>query len=1174
MPSSRHEEIRDAQAHFKKLIQDFKLKLIDYSKHIDRLSAEVDAIDHALNKMDSTANAGVNLHNDDFIGQQPGIPQQAKILSENLADKNLVQQSLHLYDASPGAPNFSAISAGTAASDEPATAHVSFNNSVQNKLVDLGPVKSARLNRPKLSVNWVIGPPDNIAWAYGNNAKRLMRELSGFDHSISSNDPCDIAVYFDVIVAERFPVSAKHSIVRIGGPRPLDRLYGDDRNKLRDGLARFDAVIALSHDLFQRVNDVHPNSWFIPNALDLDEWCSVTTGSRSSKSFVVGFAASMKSSAEIDVKGFDYARQGADLAGAEFVYVEKKDGNQIAHEEMRDKFYSRIDVLAHPVAAGREGTSNVIMEALAAGVAVVTTPDAGLHGETLVDRKTALIRERDVDAYAEAFILLKSDKKLRARIAAAGRKYAERNHDIKSVAKVYGRIIAQAGGLLGRSTAMPSVCFVPFWRPIDKFASSRLRAFYPAKHLQEAGYDNVSTDYNPAADIAVIIQSCDNSTFDAISSNRDQFIIYDVCDRYFEHAKIFKMEGGDVDSLSRYHELIARADLVTVSTIELKAEIASRNPGKPVIYVPDGIDYEPDEMDVTSPDLNTVLWFGNPDRGNFDSSVWLIERLQEKYNFKPLIVSRKGFFKKYPHLQQFVVEWTPENIKKAFSKASLCVLSHAPEESTKSPNRFVTAIMHGVPTIVSGSPVCASILESENLHFANIKSEKHLDVAISKLSDLRKRRLFVSKLQRLFRSTIGKTKVADSYIEIFKNKTYRKSIDRAVRVAFVTHNLSVSEGAPWSLFELAKGLASDHNVQCFAYSAGAGPLASAYERAGVPIHIFDPSINHCSKALAKRYGDSLADFQQFLADNEIDVVVCNTVRAAPYAYFAESKNIPSILIIRESFGRGKRFDGLSAEAKLAAEAGTVTATKVVFVAETSRRAWDDQRFNGAVHVIPNGISASRFNEAINFSKNDIRSELGLRANDIVAVCVGTINARKGQQEIIAAFAKLPEAVVENSTIVFVGATDGDYIKLFQAEVDKLPENIRRKIRLVRSNDDVGPWYAASDIFLMNSSSEAYPRSVMEALYFGLPVLSTKVFGVLEQVSPGKNGFLYDFNDMDSWSKHFTALVNNHELRLILSEDAKRSFWKLTTHAEMLHCYKALIMESAQLGSECRSIIDS
>ena len=99
------------------------------------------------------------------------------------------------------------------------------------------------------TINWVIGPPENIGWAYGNNAERLAKRLSGYKHVVSSDQPADIAVYFDALVAERYPVKARKSVLRIGGPRPLDRLFGSDEEAMRKALSKFDAIIALIEPL-------------------------------------------------------------------------------------------------------------------------------------------------------------------------------------------------------------------------------------------------------------------------------------------------------------------------------------------------------------------------------------------------------------------------------------------------------------------------------------------------------------------------------------------------------------------------------------------------------------------------------------------------------------------------------------------------------------------------------------------------------------------------------------------------------------------------------------------------------------------------------------------------------------------------------------------------------------
>jgi glycosyltransferase involved in cell wall biosynthesis len=553
-------------------------------------------------------------------------------------------------------------------------------------------------------INWVIGPPDNAGWAYGNNARRLAREMPGYRHEISTSERAAVAVYFDAIVAERYTVPADKSILRIGGPRPLDRLFGDDEDKARAGLARFDAIVALSLNLFLRVSKVHPRTYFIPNALDLEEWRPERRVRPKGRPFTVGFAASLKSSKEIEVKGFEIARAGAEKAGVEFVYVEKKEGKQIAHDRMIEDFYSRCDVLAHPAAPGREGTSNVIMEALSCGVPVVTTVDAGLHGETLVDRRSGLIRPRSADAYAEAFTLLKNDRKMLQRISLAGRQYCERNHDIRQAASEYQAIIDSLTNGAPDVVAPPSTCFVPFWMPAQNFGSSRLRALYPFEFLVRGQYPSVSLGYNPDAQVAIIVQSCDEPIWESINKNKQQFVIYDVCDRYFENSKVFKRPTGDVNSLDRYNQLMERADLVIVPSRELKVEISSRHPHKPVIYVPETIDYGSTRLPVRPEGDRVVLWFGNPDRGNFESSMWMLQHVRDHYGYEPLIVSRASFFKKYPEFAPHVVNWSPEAMAAAFERANLCVLSHAQEERTKSPNRFISAIMRGIPTLVSGSP--------------------------------------------------------------------------------------------------------------------------------------------------------------------------------------------------------------------------------------------------------------------------------------------------------------------------------------------------------------------------------------------------------------------------------------------------------------------------------------
>lgn len=1008
------------------------------------------------------------------------------------------------------------------------------------------------------TVNWVIGPADNIGWAYGNNAVRLSQQLANYKHRIADTRSSDVAIYFDALVAERYKIQSKRSILRIGGPRPLDRLYGDDVAAMRRAFKTFDAIVALNAALYFRALRAHDNVHLVPNAIDLRAW-HPRRRKGEDRPFTLGFAASLTSSAEAETKGYAIAKGAAERLGAPLLLT-SKGGNQIPHDRMIEDFYSKIDVLVQPAGPGREGTSNVIMEALALGVPVVTTVHCGFHGEFLVDGEDALVRERDELAFTESIAALQRDERLRRKLGAKGREFAVRHHDLAKAANAYGEIIANV--IQPKPEPMqprPKVAFVPFWQPMENFGSSRLRAKYPSEYVAASGRFQATVGYSEDADIVVIVQMCDDETLAKIRQNTNQFVIYDVCDKYYENPRLFKHIDPPVESISRFQELSDRADLIIVPTRELKAEIASRREDKPVKFIPEPADYGASGYAVRPAENKTALWFGNPDRGNFESARWMIERLRDRHGFRPLLVSRKSFFKAHPGFFDVCRDWSVPAMEQAFAEASLCVVAYDDAEQAKSPNRFISAMMQGVPTLACNSPACAELLEETGHAFAIISGELELDRAVRKLQSAEFRELYVRRVQRTLKARYGDKATAETYGDLFQNYAYQRAVfsSRPRRVAFVSHNLVLGEGAPRSLFELATGIRGSA-VSPFAYSTVDGPMAAAYAQAGVPLQIFDRNGRNPVKLLNARIDAIRTAFTAYLKENEIEAVVCNTVKSAPFVEFAHENGIPAAVIVRESYGVEERFVHFRGDTRLSAMLGLATAEHIIFVAESSREMWADQPFLGAVQVVPNGISLDRFAEGAGKTQAQAREELGFAPNDVVALCVGTINARKGQAELMQAFAELPAEIRQKASIVFLGAVENSHLSNFTHTYHALPSVTRDRIRVVRVTDDVAPYYRACDFFLMNSSSEAYPRSVVEALMFGLPVLSTRVFGVREQVKDQVSGFLYDANDMASWKGHFAALATRAELRARMSAKAIQGYWKLTGYEEMLLAYRSVI----------------
>jgi D-inositol-3-phosphate glycosyltransferase len=128
------------------------------------------------------------------------------------------------------------------------------------------------------------------------------------------------------------------------------------------------------------------------------------------------------------------------------------------------------------------------------------------------------------------------------------------------------------------------------------------------------------------------------------------------------------------------------------------------------------------------------------------------------------------------------------------------------------------------------------------------------------------------------------------------------------------------------------------------------------------------------------------------------------------------------------------------------------------------------------------------------------------------LCMGTYEPRKGQGALALAFAELsgefPDAV-----LALVGDTGIAYAEAVREMVERLELNDR--VRLLPVVDDTYAWYAMADAFVSVSDVESLPRSVLEVMAFGVPVLAADVFGLPELIDDGVTGLLCAPRDIEA-----------------------------------------------------------
>ena len=89
-------------------------------------------------------------------------------------------------------------------------------------------------------------------------------------------------------------------------------------------------------------------------------------------------------------------------------------------------------------------------------------------------------------------------------------------------------------------------------------------------------------------------------------------------------------------------------------------------------------------------------------------------------------------------------------------------------------------------------------------------------------------------------------------------------------------------------------------------------------------------------------------------------------------------------------------------------------------------------------------------------------------------------------------------------------------------------------------------YVNSDIFVLPSFNEAFPLVNLEAMCYGLPIVSTNVGGIREAVKDGENGLLCEPRDPQSLALQIERLINDKELRERMGERGKQMFYERFT----------------------------
>ena len=164
----------------------------------------------------------------------------------------------------------------------------------------------------------------------------------------------------------------------------------------------------------------------------------------------------------------------------------------------------------------------------------------------------------------------------------------------------------------------------------------------------------------------------------------------------------------------------------------------------------------------------------------------------------------------------------------------------------------------------------------------------------------------------------------------------------------------------------------------------------------------------------------------------------------------------------------------------------------------------------------------------------------IKKGKIEIVYTGRILKDKGVIDLIKAMKLLDDESKKDVVLKLYGTIDiknPAHIK----EEELKSQLIRGFIKWEGFTSEVKRILESADIYCLPSYREGLPKSSIEAMAIGRPIITTNAPGCEDTVQDGYNGYKIEAGDVEALSKKLNELIKNKQLRIQMGENSRKLF---------------------------------
>jgi GT2 family glycosyltransferase/glycosyltransferase involved in cell wall biosynthesis len=385
-------------------------------------------------------------------------------------------------------------------------------------------------------------------------------------------------------------------------------------------------------------------------------------------------------------------------------------------------------------------------------------------------------------------------------------------------------------------------------------------------------------------------------------------------------------------------------------------------------------------------------------------------------------------------------------------------------------------------------------------------------------------------------------------------------VNKRIRSLMVGFNLNW-EGAPYDQLEMTVGLRDLGVIEPVVYSPTEGPLRQQYEALGIEVQVHPHPLGSVMFT-PEGYALGISSFAKWIEGLDVDLVYGNTLPTFYAIATARELGLPSIWNPRESEPWQTYFKSFGPYVSARALECFNYPYKVVFTANASERVYAPLNARRNFTTVHDGLDRAKFERVVSgWTRERARAALGVSEDEVLALTVGTVCERKGQLDLIGAMAALSNSDARRIRCFIVGDRPSDYSDAVRGARSKLSRIRQDRVTIVEECFDMALYYQAADMYLCASRVESFPRVILEAMAVGLPIITTPVYGIAEQVREGSNALFFQPGDVKVLAEHISALAADPKLRGEMGANSKLELDAIIDYRSMLAAYARVFQEA-------------